>query len=142
MGCQAKIAEAIRDQGADSLLALKDNWPVPRAGVERCFAGPKADSCARHDTFDGGHGCVEIRRHAVCHEIDWLKSDRRLPGEGRFKGLAMMARVEAEVRCDGKTSVERRDCLSSAKLSARRFATTVRAHWHIENRLGHGCRLP
>ena len=35
---------------------------------------------------------------------------------------------------DGKTSIERRDFLSSAKLSAKRFATAVRAHWHIENR--------
>ena len=43
----------------------------------------------------------------------------------------MMARVEAEVRRDGKTSTERCDFLSSAK----RFATAVRAHWHIENRL-------
>ena len=47
----------------------------------------------------------------------------------------MMARVEAEGERDGKTSIERRDFLSSAKLSARRFATAVRAHWHIENRL-------
>ena len=47
----------------------------------------------------------------------------------------MMARVEAEVRRDGKTSTEPRNFLSSAKLSAQRFATAVRAHWHIENRL-------
>ena len=135
MGCQTKIAEAIRDQGADYLLALKDNWPVLRAEVERFFADPKADTCTHHDTFDGGHGRVEIRRHAVCHEIDWLKSDRRFPGEWRFKDLAMIAMVEAEVGRDGKTSIERRYFLSSAQLSARRFATAVRAHWHIENRL-------
>ena len=47
----------------------------------------------------------------------------------------MMARVEAEVRRDRKTAIERRDFLSSAKLPARRFANAVRAHWHIENRL-------
>lgn len=39
--------------------------------------------------------------------------------------------VEAEIERDGKTSIKRRNCLSSAK----RFATAVRAHWHIENRL-------
>ena len=43
--------------------------------------------------------------------------------------------VEAEVGRDRKTSSERRYFLSSAKLSAQRFATEVRAHWHIENRL-------
>ena len=133
MGCQTKIAEAIRDKWADYLLALKDNGPVLRAEVERCFADLRADTRAHHDTFDGGHGRIEIRQHAVCHEIDWLKSDRCFPGEGRFKDLAMMARVEAEVERDGKTSIERRDFLSCATLSARRFATAVRAHWHIEN---------
>ena len=83
LGCQTKIAEAIRDK-ADYLLALKDNWPVLRAEVERFFANPRADSGAHHDTFDCGHGRVEIRRHAVCHEIDRLKSHRRFPGEWRF----------------------------------------------------------
>ena len=37
----------------------------------------------------------------------------------------MMARVEAEVEREGKTSLERRDFLSSAEPSARRFATAV-----------------
>ena len=93
MGCQTKIAEAIRDKGTDYLLALKDNWLVLCAEVERFFADPKADTRTHYDTFDGGHGRVEIRRHAVCHEIDLLKSDRRFHGEGRFKDLAMIARV-------------------------------------------------
>ena len=132
-GRRTKVAEAIRDKGADYLLALKDNGPVLRAEVERCFADSKADTCTHHDTFNGGHGRVAIRRHAEGHEIDWLKSNRHFSGEWRFKGLAMMARVKAEVGRDGKTSTERRDFLSSARLSARRFATAVRAHWHIEN---------
>lgn len=144
MGCQTKIAEAIRDQGADYLLALKDNGPVPRAEVERFFADPKADTCAHHDTFDGGHGRVAIRRHAVCHEIDWLKSDRRFPGEWRFQDLAMMARVEAKVGRDGKTSIERRDFLSSA--NAFRQALCHRGSRPLAHRkptaLDHGCRLP
>ena len=81
------------------------------------------------------HGRIETRRHAVCRQIDWLKSDRRFPGERRFRDLAMIAMVEAEVQREGKLSIERRYFLSSAKLSARRFATAVRAHWHVENRL-------
>ena len=96
MGCQTRIARAIRDKGADYLLALKENWPALCAGVERFFADPEVDACERHDTFDRAHGRVETRRHAVCHRIDWLKSDRRFPGEWRFKDLAMIAMVEAE----------------------------------------------
>lgn len=135
IGCQTAIAEAIRAKGADYLLALKDNWPALAAEVTGFFAEAGAAACERHDSVDGDHGRIETRRHTVCHEIGWLTSDRRYPGEWRFKDLAMIAMVEAEVERAGKTSIERRYYLSSAKLSAKRFAAAVRAHWHVENRL-------
>ena len=134
MGCQTKIAEAIRNRGADYLLALKDNWPALAAEVETFFAAA-AVALPVHETTDGDHGRIEIRRHAVCHDVEWLLSDRRFPGEWRFKDLAMIGRVEATSERDGKTTVERRYYLSSAKLSAKQFAAAVRAHWHVENRL-------
>src|SRR5690606_14947294 len=89
----------------------------------------------RHETTDNDHGRLEIRRHAVCHDVAWLLSHRRFPGEWRFKDLAMLAMVERVTERNGKTSVERSFYLSSAKLSARQFASAVRAHWHVENRL-------
>jgi predicted transposase YbfD/YdcC len=135
MGCQTKIATAIRNKGADYLLALKDNWPALSAEVERFFASAAPAALDTHNTTDGDHGRIEIRRHAVCHDIDWLLSDRRFPGEWRFKDLAMIAMVEAECERNGKTSIERRYYLSSASLSAKQFAAAVRAHWHVENRL-------
>ena len=144
MKCQTKIAEAIRDKGADYLLALKDNGPVLRAEVERFFADPRADTCAHHDICNGGHCRVAIRWHAVCHEIDGLKSNRRFHGEWRFKGLAMMARVEAEVRRDGKTSIERRDFLLFRKAFRQALChcgSRPLAH-RKPTALGHGCRLP
>ena len=135
MGCQSEIAKAVRERGADYLFCLKDNWPALCAEVGRFFADADPASVERHETTDGDHGRIEIRRHAVCHTIDWLTSDRRFPGEWRFDGLAMLAMVESEVDRGGKTSTERRYYLSSAKLSAKRFAAAVRAHWHVENRL-------
>ena len=135
MGCQTDIAKAIRDKGADYLLCLKDNWPVLRTEVERFFADTDPASLERHETTDGDHGRIEIRRHAVCHAIEWLTSDRRFPGEWRFDGLAMIAMVESETERRGKIGTERRYYLSSARLSAKQFAAAVRAHWHIENRL-------
>jgi predicted transposase YbfD/YdcC len=135
MGCQTKIATAIRDKGADYLLALKDNWPALSAEIERFFADTDPATLERHRTTDNDHGRLERRRHAVCHDVRWLVSDRRFPGEWRFKDLAMVAMVEAEVERGGKTSRERRYYLSSARLSAKQFAHAVRAHWHVENRL-------
>jgi predicted transposase YbfD/YdcC len=135
MGCQTDIATAIRAQGADYLLCLKDNWPALCAEVARFFADADPASLDRHETTEGDHGRIEIRRQAVCHEIDWLTSDRRFPGEWRFENLAMIAMVEAQTERSGKISSERRYYLSSATLSAQQFAAAVRAHWHVENRL-------
>lgn len=135
MGCQTRIATAIRDKGADYLLALKDNWPALSAEIERFFADADAATLERHRTTDNDHGRLERRRHAVCHDVGWLVSDRRFPGEWRFKDLAMIAMVEAEVERGDKTRRDRRYYLSSARLSAKQFAHAVRAHWHVENRL-------
>ena len=47
----------------------------------------------------------------------------------------MDAKVESEVEKKGKTSRERRCYLSSAALDDKAFASAVRAHWGIKNRL-------
>ena len=89
----------------------------------------------RHETTDGDHGRIEVRRHAVSCDVAWLATDRRHPGEPRFPGLKTIAMVEAEVERAGQTSIARRYYLSSAEFDAVFFARAVRAHWGIENRL-------
>jgi predicted transposase YbfD/YdcC len=134
MGCQTKIAEAIRAKGADYLIAVKANWPNLHGEIERYFEAPP-DSLDRHATTDGDHGRIEVRRHVVSHDVAWLSTDRPFPGEPRFPGLAAIALVEAEVERGGKTTLARRYYLSSALLDAPTFARAVRAHWGVENRL-------
>jgi predicted transposase YbfD/YdcC len=133
IGCQRDIAEAITAKGADYLLALKGNWPTLAEEVQLFFAGDLDETIESHETTDGSHGRIEVRRHRVCHSVDWLTSSRRFPGEPRFPGLAMVAMVESEVDRDGKTTKAKRYYLSSTKLSAAQFAHAVRAHWGIEN---------
>jgi len=135
MGCQTKIAQKIIDKGGDYLLAVKDNWPTLCGEIEHYFADAKDADLDWFETTDGEHAHIEVRRHAVSRDVEWLSSDRRFPGEPRFPGLKAIAMVEAEVERDGKTSRERRYFLSSALLDARLFARAVRCHWHIENRL-------
>jgi len=135
IGCQREIAEAIRGRGADYLLALKANWPTLAEEVRLFFEREPADRFDTHTTTDGDHGRIEIRRHAVSHDVGWLATGRRLPGEPRFPGLAAIAMVEAEVERGGSASVARRFYLSSAPLAAAQFARAVRSHWGIENRL-------
>lgn len=135
MGCQTKIAQKILDKEADYLLAVKDNWPHLHAEIARAFDDPETTRLPPHNTLDGDHGRIEQRRHTVIHDVGFLSTDRRFPGEPRFPGLKAIAMVEAEVERGGKTSRERRFYLSSLPLDAELFARAVREHWHIENRL-------
>ena len=135
MGCQTKIAQKILDRGADYLLAVKDNQPSLHAEIERVFNDPATAGLLRSQTVDGDHGRIEVRRHAVSHDVAFLQTNRRFPGEPRFAGLKAIAMIEAEVERAGKTSIERRFYLSSIPLDAELFARAVRSHWHIENRL-------
>ena len=135
IGCQRSIAEAVRAKGADYLFALKDNWPSLAEEVRLFFEREPHTAFDAHQTTDGDHGRIEIRRHFVSHDVAWLTTDRRFPGEPRFPALATIAMVEAQVERAGKISSARRYYLSSATLSAATFARAVRAHWGIENRL-------
>ena len=135
MGCQTRIAQKILDKGADYLLAIKENWPSLYSEIERHFKDMAPSDGDRFETTDGEHGRIEARRHVVSHDVAWMSSDRRFPGEPRFPGLKAIAMVEAEVERNGKISRERRYYLSSIPLDAKLFARAVRCHWHIENRL-------
>jgi predicted transposase YbfD/YdcC len=135
IGTQNEIARTILTRGGDYLLALKANRPATFKDVEAFFADPPPDGIETCTTTDGDHGRIETRRHVVCHDVAWLFSDRRYPGEVAFPGLAMIAMVESRTEREGKLTRERRYYLSSARLDAAAFAQAVRGHWGIENRL-------
>jgi predicted transposase YbfD/YdcC len=135
IGTQDEIARTILERGGNYLLALKANRPATFKDVEAFFADPPPGTLDTCTTTDGEHGRIEVRRHAVCHDVAWLFSDRRYPGEVAFPGLAMIGMVESETEREGKITRERRYYLSSAKLDPAAFAHAVRGHWGIENRL-------
>ena len=135
IGAQVEIARTILECGGDYLLALKANRPATFKDVEAFFADPPSDGIETGTTTDGDHGRIEVRRHTVCHDVAWLFSDRRYPGEVAFPGLVMIAMVESEAEREGKLTRERRYYLSSARLDAAAVAQAVRGHWGIENRL-------
>lgn len=131
--CNGETAQTVLDRGGDYLFALKANRPATLADVKAYFTDPQAVLAGSHQTTDAEHGRLETRHHAVVHEVAWLfptKSDTDRPAMPR---LGTIARVEAEVEREGKRSRSTRYYLSSARLSAERFAEAVRAHWGIEN---------
>ncbi len=131
----AAIAAAIRDVGADYLLAVKANQPTLRADIEAVFNDfPPAAGDVDIDV-DKGHGRIEQREVAVVREVDWLKGDRRFPGELRLPGAATIIRVQSSAELKDRTRDETRFYISSATLAAEQAAAAVRGHWGIENRL-------
>ncbi len=129
------IAKAIRDAGADYLLAVKANQPGLRAEVEACFDAAPPGTVETQTTHDKGHGRIEQRTTSVMREVDWLAGDRRFPGELRLPGVACIVRVQTCIERSGKPHTETRYYISSASLNAERAGQAVRGHWGIENRL-------
>jgi predicted transposase YbfD/YdcC len=134
MGCQKKIAEKIIDKDADYAFALKKNHGDLYDDVELFFqslkkAKPEELPRSYFESVEGDHGRVEIRRHWVISDTDWIE-DKAL-----WKGLEGIGMVERERHIKDHISCETSYYLISKKWDAEAFAKRVRAHWGIENKL-------
>lgn len=132
MGCQVEIAQAIVDQDADYVLAVKGNQPTLHEGIQAHFAEHVEDDFARvpvsrHETHEKAHGRDETRAYYVC------SAPEELPDRERWPDLTAIGMTVNSVIRDGKNHCEVRFYILSKKLSARRFAEAVRGHWGIEN---------
>jgi predicted transposase YbfD/YdcC len=134
MGCQKKIAEKIIDNDADYALALKKNHEDLYDDVELFFqsvkeAKPEEIPRSYFDSVEGDHGRVEIRRHWVVSDTEWIE-DKAL-----WKGLQGIGMVERERHINDHISCETSYYLLSQKWDGEEFAKRVRAHWGVENKL-------
>jgi len=131
----AKIAQAIKDAGADYLLAVKANQPTLRAETKGAFDAAEPAAVDRFVDHDKGHGRIEQRTVSVIGEVDWLNGDRRFPGELRLPGASCVIRLDSRAELSDRCRYETRYYISSAPLTAEQAAAAVRGHWGIENRL-------
>lgn len=136
MGTQATIAQAIRDRGAEYILAVKDNQPTladsMRDFVAQFKMAPERTPHGVAETIDKDHGRLETRRCFTFDQLDCLAKPEQWPD------LKSFAVIESERCIDGKTSFEQRFYISSLPADAARLANAVRAHWAVENSL-HWC---
>jgi len=133
IACNATIATAIKDAGADYLLAVKANQPTLRAEIEDYFATAPATSLDTATDLDKGHGRIEERTVTVSREADWLDGDRRFPGELRLPGVTTIVKVRSRTELKDRCRTDTRYYISSAALTAEAAAQAVRGHWGIEN---------
>lgn len=136
MGCQKDIAEKIRSQGGDYLFSVKGNQGRLQKAFEEKFPlkelnNPKYDSYA---TTEKGHGREETRLHIVSDVPDEL-IDFTFEWKD-LKKLCMAVSFRSE-KDSGKKEPEIlvRYYISSADLTAEKFASAMRSHWDVENKL-------
>lgn len=134
MGCQTAIAEQIVAQGGDYVLALKGNQSCLHDDVQSFFADPQlphdADiTVSTHETTDGDHGRVEIRRYRCTSELAWLDET------GRWAGLHSVCAVESERHIGDEVSREVGHFIGSIPADPKLWAAAARGHWGIENEL-------
>ncbi len=134
MGCQKEIARTIVDRGADYALQLKDNHPSVRQDVDDYFGSEIGTSLLKtdatfHETTDGDHGRIEIRRYWLTTDISWFEDAPKWAKLGAFG----MVESERSVG-DGEPTLHRRYYLTTLT-QVSDFARAVRSHWSVENSL-------
>jgi predicted transposase YbfD/YdcC len=135
IGCQTDIAQLIVKQEADYVLAVKGNQGTLHQDIQDLFVyaqeiGFKDVAYDFHETVNGGHGRIEIRRHWTISEPDFLEF---LDPKGVWAGLQSIGMVEAERRIGDDISQETRYYISTLPGDAAQFGQAVRTHWGIEN---------
>jgi predicted transposase YbfD/YdcC len=137
MGCQTEIAEQIVEQGADYLLAVKQNqghlyediaW-LFKLATDGNFAEEGFDTTR---TVNKDHGRLEIRCCWLIADEEWLAYIR---DRQRWSNLAAVVQVEGTRRVKGKKKPEVRYYIASYVASAEAMLAATRSHWGIENQL-------
>ncbi|MCT4737214.1 ISAs1 family transposase [Raoultella ornithinolytica] len=136
MGCQKDIAGKIRNREGDYLLAVKRNQGKLYRAIEEAFPvkrinDPELESFV---TEEKSHGRKETRLHVVSNIPDELIDHTFAWKDLRKIGMAVSFRSEIN---DGKKEPEMqvRYYISSADLSVEKFASAMRGHWAVENKL-------
>ena len=140
MGCQTAIATQIVEQGAEYVLALKDNHEHLHERVRLAFvdadaaAGttlPLADLAA-HSAVEKDHGRIERRRCRAIGDAAYLAF---IDPAGAWPHLKSVVCIESTRRIGDAVSTEARHYLSSLPADAALLQRVIRSHWGIEHRL-------
>jgi predicted transposase YbfD/YdcC len=135
VACNGTIAQNIRDQVTDYLLAVKANQPSLRRDVEALLKEAPTTSVERFGDIDKGHGRIEQRDLALIRDVEWLDGDRRFPSELRLPSVAAILMLQTPTQLKDRSRFETRYYITSSKASAEALAIAIRGHWLIENQL-------
>ena len=137
MGCQKEIAQNILEQGADYVLAVKQNQGRLHEDLRDLFEEAEATGFedVPHDyatTLNKRHGRLERRECWAITDpdcLDYLSTGQEWPG------LRSVVKVVGRREAETGITVQPRYFISSLHVPAKQFLAMVRAHWSIENSL-------
>jgi predicted transposase YbfD/YdcC len=135
LGCQKKIAQAIRDAKADYLLRVKDNQASLHQDVEDWFVHGDQQHFAQMnldyaETVEKNNGRIEIRRCWAIADPIAFEYIRHYEG---WADLQTIVRIQRETRSNGVISNETAYYISSLPNRATQLLDATRHHWAIEN---------
>lgn len=132
MGCQTAIAEKIVDNGANYILAVKDNQKFLHDDIKDAFA--QTPQAASYTITEKSHGRIEKRTCKILNDMVWIT---RLSS---WKNLQSIISIETErtIIQTNEKCTEQRVYISSLLTTAEQFNQMIRGHWSIENNL-HWC---
>ena len=139
MGTQKEIAQLIRSEQADYVLALKQNHGELYEEVRATFSHLiDTRFCQQDQKWDKGHGRIESRKCYVLDlqapGFDWILSEDL----EQWQDLNSLIMIQA-TRWEGDdTHTQKRyyiSSLSAQDKDAQAFNHIIRTHWAIENQL-------
>lgn len=131
MGTQTDIAEKIIKNGADYILAVKENQKQLLEEIIDEFKFSKNIEVNTH--VDIGHGRIETRRCSVVSELLFIENEN-----DKWKKLSQVIKIESirEFKNSKKpTEKATRYYISSLENNAEQYQKNIRSHWGIENKL-------
>jgi predicted transposase YbfD/YdcC len=132
--CTAGFSGAVREAGANYVLALKGNRGALLRHVQKLFAEAEEGGfrgVKRHETKNRGHGRNECR-------IARALSIKTLPPSIASSWTDLKTAVMIDrIRLDKNLSVERSYYVTSHAPDPKLLSAKIRGHWNIENQLHH-----
>jgi len=131
MGTQTDIAENIINNGADYILAVKNNQKQLSEEIKDEFKFSKVSDT--NTNIDYGHGRIETRKCSVISDFLFIKNKGN-----KWKNLNQIIRIESlrEFKNSDKADEKSiRYYISSLENNAEQYQQNIRSHWGVENKL-------
>jgi len=131
MGTQTNIANKIIENGADYILAVKENQEQLLEEIQDEFRFSKNIEISTD--VDYGHGRIETRKCSVISEFQFIENI-----DNKWNNLNQIIRIESirEFKNSDK-EVEKsiRYYISSLSETSENYQNNIRSHWGVENKL-------